>query len=172
MTGSGSRPSTTPAEPTAEALTPPVPGLHAVCDVHVRVGAPEDHGATRVGHRRVIPITGGTIAGGLEAQILPGGADWQVIRADGAIEIDARYSARTSASELVHIRTVGLRSAPTEVLARLSRDESVDPREYYFRATVTFESSAPGLAELQDSVFISANRRDADGVRYRVYRLS
>lgn len=173
MTASGSPLGTDPAgQPAAGEPAPPMPGLQPVCDVHVTVGTPEDHGVTRVGHRRVIPVIGGTITGALEAQLLPGGADWQVIRADGAIEIDARYSARTDAGELVDIRTVGVRSAPAEVLERLGRGETVDPREYYFRASVMFETSAPGLRHLQDSVFVSSNRRDVDGVRYRVYRLS
>lgn len=72
----------------------PVPGLEPAFEVVVELGPLEDHGMTRVGHRRVVPITGGRISGAFEGEILPGGADWQTVRADGSIEIDGRYSAR------------------------------------------------------------------------------
>ena len=62
---------------------PPVPGLEAAFDVEVQVGAPADHGVTRAGHRRVVPILGGRISGAVTAAILAGGADWQRIRPDG-----------------------------------------------------------------------------------------
>ena len=68
----------------------PVPGLEPAFDVAPALGPLEDHGTTRVGHRRVVPITGGRVTGLIDAVILPGGADWQVIRPDGTIEIDTR----------------------------------------------------------------------------------
>src|SRR5579862_1715065 len=73
----------------------PVPGLEPAFTVDARLGPLEDHGMTRAGHRRVVAIAGGRVvsvpgglfagtagtAGGLlEAEILPGGADWQLVR--------------------------------------------------------------------------------------------
>ena len=153
-----------------------------------RLGPLEDHGVTRAGHRRVVPIVGGrvaAVAGGLldglasepaggpfEAEILPGGADWQVVRPDGGIEIDTRYSARTSAGEFVHFRTSGVRSGPPEVLAALLRGEAVDPAAYYFRVAVHLETSAPRLAVLERSVFVASAVRGADSVAYTAYRVT
>jgi hypothetical protein len=68
--------------------TPPVPGLEHAFDVDARLGPLEDHGVTRAGHRRVIAIAGGRVSGLFDAEILPGGADWQLVRPDGTIEID------------------------------------------------------------------------------------
>ncbi len=163
-------------------MTPvaPVPGLEPAFTVDARLGPLEDHGVTRAGHRRVIPIAGGRVspvAGGLlggllEAEILPGGADWQVVRPDGNIEIDTRYSARTPAGEFVHFRTSGVRSGPPEVLAALLRGEAVDPAEYYFRVAVHLETSAPQLAILQQSVFVASAIREANAVRYTAYRVT
>ena len=48
---------------------------------------------------RGLETTGGRVSGVLDAEILPGGADWQVVRPDGTIEIDTRYSALTPAGE-------------------------------------------------------------------------
>lgn len=151
---------------------PPVPALEYAFAVTVQVGAPADHGVTRAGHRRVIPILGGELTGGLEAEIIPGGADWQVIRPDGTIEIDARYTARTVQGELLVLRTRGVRSGPPEVLTRMGRGEPVDPSEYYFRTDLTVETDAPRLAHLERACFVASCIRDASGVRYRVYRVS
>ncbi|UNK71359.1 DUF3237 domain-containing protein [Microbacterium sp. H1-D42] len=149
----------------------PVPTLTFAFDVAVQLGRPEDHGATSAGIRRVVPILGGEVTGEIEAEILPGGADWQLIDADGTIRIDARYSARTSAGELVLLHAAGLRAGSPEVLERLGRGEDVDPAAYVFRTTVDIETSAPRLAHLQRSMFLASARRQAATVSYRTYRI-
>ena len=150
----------------------PVPGLEPAFDVDAALGPLEDHGVTRAGHRRVVPIAGGRISGLFDAEILPGGADWQLVRPDGSIEIDTRYSARTAAGEHVHLRTSGVRSGPPAVLEALLRGEAVDPGDYYFRVAVYLETSAPRLAALERSLFVASAIREADRVRYTAYRVT
>jgi len=154
------------------AVESPVPGLEPAFTVDARLGPLEDHGVTRAGHRRVIPVAGGRVSGVLDAEILPGGADWQLVRPDGAIEIDTRYSARTAAGEHVHFRTSGVRSGPPAVLAALLRGEEVDPASYYFRVAVYLETSAPRLAFLERSLFVASAVRGADSVSYVAYRVT
>jgi hypothetical protein len=149
-----------------------VPGLDPAFAVDARLGPLEDHGVTRAGHRRVIPVVGGRVSGLLDAEILVGGADWQLVRPDGAIEIDTRYSARTAAGEYVHFRTSGVRSGPPAVLAALLRGEDADPASYYFRVAVYLETSAPRLAFLERSLFVAAAVRGADSVSYTAYRVT
>ena len=155
-----------------------MPGLEPAFTVDARLGPLEDHGVTRAGHRRVVPIAGGRVGGlpdgqtRLDAEILPGGADWQVVRPDGTIEIDTRYSARTPAGEHLHFRTAGVRSGPPDVLAALLRGEDVDPASYYFRVAVYLETSAPRLAFLERSIFIASAVRGADSVSYMAYRVT
>src|ERR1700676_1590141 len=120
----------------------PVPALERAFDVAARLGPLEDHGLTRAGHRRVVPIAGGRVSGLFEADILPGGADWQLVRPDGAVEIDTRYTARTADGEYVPSRTSGFRSGPPGVREALLLGEPVDPSEYYFRVGVYLETSA------------------------------
>jgi hypothetical protein len=150
----------------------PVPRLEPAFDVTATLGPPEDHGTTRAGHRRVVPIIGGLVSGLVDAEILAGGADWQLIRPDGSTEIDTRYSARTPAGEYVHFRTSGVRSGPPETLDALLRGEPVDPSAYYFRVNVYLETSAPRLAELQRSIFVASAIRGADSVVYTAYRVT
>jgi hypothetical protein len=151
---------------------PTVPALERAFDVDALLGPLEDHGITRAGHRRVVPIAGGQVSGVFDAEILPGGADWQLVRPDGAIEIDTRYSARTIAGEYVHIRTFGVRSGPPRILEALLRGEPVDPSQYYFRVAVRLETSAPRLAALERSIFVASAIRQADRVSYTAYRVT
>jgi hypothetical protein len=66
-------------------MTAPVPALERAFDVDARLGPLEDHGMTRDGHRRVVPITGGRIRGLFDSEILQGGADLHIVRPDGAV---------------------------------------------------------------------------------------
>jgi len=152
--------------------TLPVPMLVLAFHVEARLGPLEDHGDTRAGHRRIVPVIGGRITGELEAEILPGGADWQVLRADGAVDVEARYSARTTAGELVYLQARGVRAGDPAVLEALLRGEPVDPTAYYFRTAITFETSAPRLAHLQSAIYLAVAEREADLVRYDGYRLT
>lgn len=153
-------------------MSGPVPALEAAFEVHVTLGPLEDHGVTRAGHRRVVPITGGAVTGTVTAEILPGGADWQIVRPDGSIEINGRYSARTPDGHHLLLHAVGVRSGSPAVLEALLRGEQVDPSDYYFRTAVTVETSDPGLAWLERTLFVASCIRDADAVRYTAYRVA
>ena len=157
-------------------IEPPVPALEPAFDVVVDLGPIADHGVTRAGHRRIIAILGGTVTGlGDEpwtATIEPGGADWQRVRPDGAMEIDGRYTAVSPAGERVYLQAAGVRTGPTAVLATLGRGEDVDPGTYYFRTVVTVETSAPRLEHWQHALFVASCIREADTVRYRAYRVT
>ena len=153
-------------------MSGPAPGLEPAFDVVVDLGPLEDHGMTRAGHRRVIPIVGGSITGAVEAEILPGGADWQVVRSDGAVEVSALYSARTTGGALILLSSTGVRSGPPDVLDALLRGERVDPSDYYFRTLIRIETAEPALTELQDVLFIASAVRTADQVTYTAYRVT
>jgi hypothetical protein len=153
-------------------MSAPVPELEPAFDVVVHLGALEDHGMTRAGHRRVVPIVGGSVTGAFEAELLPGGADWQIVRADGSIEVDARYSARTASGALVLLHATGVRSGEPHVLAALMRGEAVDASRYYFRTAVRIETADRALAALQNTLFLAAAVREADRVTYTAYRVT
>src|SRR5579884_1048554 len=81
-------------------------------------------GRTPLGERRIIGILGGTVRGPkLQGRILPGGADWQVVRADGAADISARYTIESDGGARILVSSDGLRHGPPEVLAALMRGE-------------------------------------------------
>ncbi|SNY61335.1 DUF3237 family protein [Paractinoplanes atraurantiacus] len=75
----------------------------------VDLAEPREVGRTLAGHRRVIPILGGTVTGpALTGEVLPGGADWNLVRPDGAIHVWARYELRTTEGFVVSVTNEGL----------------------------------------------------------------
>lgn len=129
-------------------------------------------GATPYGERRVINILGGTVEGPrLRGTILPGGADWQIIRADGAADIRARYTIAAETGGLVLVNSEGLRHGPPEVMARLARGESLDSSLYYFRTVMRFETADPALDWLNRVLALARGAREARAVRLDVYQV-
>jgi uncharacterized protein DUF3237 len=143
--------------------------LRELLAIEVRVRPVVDLG----GGRRYVPFEGGTFEGrdGLAGTILVGGIDWQRVRPDGVLEIDAHYTLSTDRGEAIEVRSKGLRKASEEVAARLARGEPVDPDEYYFRTHVRLWTSSPRLGWMNDLLAISTGRRDQSVVRIDVHEV-
>ena len=140
--------------------------------IHCELATILDVGPAPFGHRRVVNILGGTIAGEkLSGRILPGGADWQIVAADGAADIHARYTAESDAGALIQVDSKGVRHGPPEVLARLAKGEDVDPSLYYFRTVMRFETSDPALAWLNRILALARGQRETRAVRLDVYEV-
>jgi hypothetical protein len=132
----------------------------------------QELGATPAGRRRIIPITGGRFHGErLSGRVLPGGADWQVIRADGVADLDARYTIETGDGALIYVRNKGYRHGPDEVMKRLAAGEAVDPTLYYMRTTPWFETGDARYAWLNRIVCIATGARRAAAVELEVFQV-
>src|SRR5580765_8712552 len=95
--------------------------LTPLLQADIRLAPPQELGESPLGRRRIINITGGTFRGErLSGKVLPGGADWQVIRADGVADLDARYTLETSDGALIYVRNHGYRHGSEAVLGRLA----------------------------------------------------
>jgi hypothetical protein len=148
------------------------PELRFAFEVAVEVHAVQDLGQTQAGHRRVVPIAGGVVSGPrLEGRVLPGGADWQILRSDGTADLDARYTIQTKDGALIYVVNRGVRHGPAEVLARLNRGERVDPASYYFRSAASFETSAAEHAWLTRAMMVGVGERYPDKVVIRFWEV-
>jgi Protein of unknown function (DUF3237) len=128
-------------------------------------------GPTPYGDRRIIHITGGSFEGRIAGRIVPGGADWQILRSDGVADLEARYTLETGAGERVLVRSEGLRHGPPDVMAALARGDSVDAARYYFRTAMRFETSAPALAWMNKLIAIGRGVREARAVLLDVFEV-
>lgn len=129
-------------------------------------------GAPGGADQRVGTIAGGRFAGErLSGTVLPGGADWQTLRADGTVLLDARIVLAAADGAVIGMTYEGIRSGPPDVLARLSRGEPVDPEEYYFRTTARFATSAPQHDWLNRVIAIGIGHRLPAGPIYSLHEL-
>ncbi len=143
-----------------------------LCDLKVDVGEIVTMGPGPLGERRIVAILGGTFEGpGLRGTVLPGGNDWQIVRADGVLDVDARYALREERGGAIRVTSQGYRHGPPEVLAALGRGEEVDASNYFFRSVLRLETGAPELAHLNKTIAIAKAERRARQVLLTAYRL-
>jgi len=138
----------------------------------ITLAPPQELGEAPLGRRRIIPITGGRVEGArLNGIVLPGGADWQIVRGDGVADLDARYTVETHDGALVYVRNRGLRHGRPEVLARLARGEDVDPAEYYMRTQPWFETGDARYAWLNRTISVGTGARRAAAVELEFFEV-
>ena len=117
-----------------------------VFDAKVTIAELLNFGKSKYGERRIIPITGGTFKGpNIEGVVLPGGADWQLVRPDGDVELYARYTLRTADGSLIQVTNRVLIHTP-------SKDSKTGP---YIRSVIDFEApSASPHDWLNHAIFL------------------
>jgi hypothetical protein len=149
------------------------PGLAFVADIRVDVGSPITIGETGAGLRRVVPILGGSVEGPrLSGRVVPGGADFQMLRADGVMELEAKYVLETSDDAFIYVVNRGLRHGPAEAVEKLMRGEPVDPKLIYFRATPSFETAVAEFKWITQSLFVCTGTRLPNQVLLALYEIT
>ena len=140
--------------------------------MHLDVHKLQIVGATPGGVRRVAPVPSGVFEGErLSGEILEGGSDWQMVRADGVLTLNVRLVLRTSDDALIGMTYQGLRHGPREVIERLEHGELVDPASYYFRTNPMFETSAAQYSWINGLIAVGIGTRLADGPVYSVFEV-
>ena len=85
------------------------PTTRLVLEATVTIGDTVEIGKSDAGVRRFIPITGGYFRGeGIQGKVASGGADWQLVRSDGVLEIDALYSLITDDGSNIVVHNQGI----------------------------------------------------------------
>lgn len=146
--------------------------LERLFSAQISLATPQELGETPQGRRRIIGITGGSFSGArLSGRVLPGGADWQVVREDGVAVLDTRYTLETHDGALIYVQNRGLRHGPPEVMERLARGENVDASLYYMRSHPSFETGDARYAWLNKIVCVGSGERLANAVKLEMYEV-
>jgi Protein of unknown function (DUF3237) len=150
----------------------PVLATKYVFTITALVGRVTSAGDTGAGERRIIPITGGEVRGReVCGKVLAFGADFQIVRASGLIELEAKYALRTDDGAVIYVENRGLRFGPAELLQRLARGEAVDPALIYFRTAPRFETGSEKYRWLMQNLFVGSAARHADRVVIDVHQV-
>lgn len=129
-------------------------------------------GETGYGVRRVIPVIGGEVRGeGISGKVLPSGADFQIIRPNELIELEAKYAIELDDGAFVYVENTGIRFGPPELMQRLKKGEPVDPKLIYFRTVPRFETGHPNYRWLMENLFVGSAARHAERVVIDVYQV-
>lgn len=152
----------------------PAPALKFCFEAHVTVDKPLVIGPSARGLRRVIPITGGEVTGPrLKGNVVPGGADWQFVRPDGVIELEAKYTLQSHDGVLIMVTNGGMRHAPPDVLEKLTSGGEVPRSAYYFRTHAAFEApNESAYAWMNKAVFIGDAERTEGAAIIRFFRVA
>src|ERR1700743_1428852 len=70
------------------------------------------------GVRRIVPIIGGEVRGEVNGKVCAFGADFQIIRPNELIELEAKYALQTDDGATVYVENRGIRFGPLALLPR------------------------------------------------------
>ncbi len=128
------------------------PSLEYVMTVNAMIEPLIVMGKTPSGERRVAPIIGGTFEGpSLKGSIMPGGEDWQLVRDDGTMHLDARYWMRAEDGTIIRVHNSVL------ILLPEKQGEAKLP---YARSTVKLEAPIGKHDWLNKAVFVGTLEAD------------
>jgi hypothetical protein len=150
------------------------PVIHTkyVFTITARIGDVTTAGDTGHGVRRIIPIIGGEVRGeNVNGKVLAFGADFQIIRPNELIELEAKYAFETHDGATVYVENKGIRFGPVDLLQKLKRGESVDPKLIYFRTVPKFETGHASYRWLMENLFIASAARHAACVVIDVHQV-
>jgi Protein of unknown function (DUF3237) len=150
----------------------PILQTRYVFTITAHIGSVTSAGDIGTGVRRIIPITGGEVKGErVNGRVCAFGADFQIIRPNELIELEAKYAFQTDDGAVIYVENKGIRFGPVELLQRLNRGEAVDPKLIYFRTVPKFETGAEKYRWLMESLFIGSAARHADRVVIDVHQV-
>ena len=140
--------------------------------ITVTVEALHDVGPVPLGTRHIDLLGAGRFEGPrLKGDVLPGGVDQKIFRADGAMNPNVRLVLKTDDDALIYMHYTGVRYGTPEVMDRIAAGETVDPSEYYLRNTPYFETAAASYDWLNRIVAVGVGRRMPDHAAYDVFEI-
>src|SRR3979490_698283 len=141
-------------------MTTPRLSTKYVFTITANIGSVTSAGEIGHGVRRIVPITGGEVRGdAINGKVCAFGADFQIIRPNELIELEARYAFETDDGAVVYVENKGIRFGPVELLEKLKRGEPVDLKLIYFRTVPKFETRREKYRWLMENVFIGSAAR-------------
>jgi hypothetical protein len=153
-------------------MTTPVLETKYVFTITARIGEVTIAGETGHGVRRIIPILGGEVRGNrVNGKVCAFGADFQIIRPNELIDLEAKYAFETDDGATVYVENKGIRFGPVELLQKLKRNEPVDPKLIYFRTVPRFETGHANYRWLMENLFVGSAARHADRVVIDVHQV-
>jgi len=122
------------------------------------------------GNRAIVDVTGGAFEGPrLRGKILPSGADWLLMGADGFGRLDVRATFETDDGAFLYLSYHGLLEMNDRVMTALTQGPATAFGEVRFFTAPRFETGDPRYAWLNRVVAVAEGRVLPNAVEYRMY---
>lgn len=126
------------------------PTIDLALELYVTIAPRVEVGESDLGARGFIPITGGRFSGdNIRGEVMPGGADWQLRRPDGVLEINALYSIRTDDGVVIIVDNRGIGVPPAGPVTA-----GAAPARGYVRTNPRFHAPQGKYDWLNKTVFV------------------
>ena len=144
-----------------------------VFDMQVELGPPQVVGPVLKGTRLISPFRNGIVKGGVvSGKVLDGSGDWGLIIDSMTFKVDSRITIKTDDGSLIYVTSSGYSHSSAKIAAMIGAGKGgeLSSSDYYFRTSVSFESSSAKYAWLNHTVGIGVGSFPAAGkVSYRIY---
>jgi hypothetical protein len=129
-------------------------------------------GDTPDGRRSIVPVTGGVFEGErLSGRVLPGGADWVRMRADGVMMIDVRLTLQAEDGALIYLAHQGRFTGAATAMADLAAGKTLEPGSYSLATLAQFECGAERYAWLNDVLAVGVGEPTGFNPVYTLYEI-
>jgi hypothetical protein len=137
----------------------------------VDIGRNTPVGAGPYGNRAIAAVDGGTFEGpSLRGTILPPGADWVLVDANGRGRVDVRLIFQTDDGANIYVTYTGVIELNDAIAKAMAGRGETRFGDNYFVTQLRFETGAPRYAHLNYVVAIGEGRMRPGQVEYRVFR--
>jgi len=148
------------------------PKLELLCEYYATLKPPVVVGSGPYGMRQIFDVTGGEVTGErLRGRILPSGADWILVGADGVGRLDVRATIETHDGANVYVSYTGVLHMTDAVTRAVSGGGFTEFGETYFYVSPRFETGDPRYAWLNGIFVVSQGRVGPLRVEYRVFEV-
>ncbi len=108
----------------------------------------------------------------MRGRVLPGGADWQLVRPDGVAELEALYVLETDDGARIHVHNRGIRFGPVDVMQTARAAAKSWTRLILFPCRSGLRSAAGNYDWLNRGIFVCTGARYPNEIVLRMYRLT
>jgi hypothetical protein len=148
------------------------PRLELLCEYHATLKTPVVIGSGPFGMRQIFDVTGGEVTGErLRGRVLPSGADWILIGADGVGRLDVRATLETHDGAYLYVSYTGLLHMTEEVVKTVASGGLTEFGRTYFYVSPRIETGDPRYAWLNRVFLLSQGRLGPSRVEYRVFEV-